>query len=188
MNCKKEQVFGFNWVFFPHLINLSVGMAVTRIHFLMQAEKSCFLTLPCNSQLISNKESWKMHLETSSMWRSEFRHLFPFHQQQQDWDNPRNATITKRLNILLLVALRWRVLNNSHSVASDFKIRKCGLDNMENFMFMLPKADLFFSLLYHLIPLNLAKLSLPLTAVTSLLPVFCLGGCWLRTRLCETNQ
>lgn len=119
--------------FFP--CYLLPGMVAIRIHFLMQTEKSCFLTLPCNSSFISNKRSWKKHLERSPVWGLESRHLFPFH--QQCWDNLQNTTVVKCST------------SGSIKMVSDFQIRtKYWFKNMEKSMF--PKADLVcFLSVYH---------------------------------------
>lgn len=67
---------------------------------------------------LSTKGSWKKRLDRSHTWRSELGHLFHF------TSNTEADTIYKLppyLNILLLVALRWRVLNSLCWMVSDFR-------------------------------------------------------------------
>lgn len=99
--------------------------------FLNAGWKKLLFDLALRFLFLSIKGSWKKRLDRSHNWRSELRHLFHF------TSNTEADPIYKMppyLNILLLVKLRWRVLNSWRWVASGFKIVIHGFQNMRNVM------------------------------------------------------
>lgn len=82
-NCKRNNFFFFSP---PLPFFFASWHGCHQNTFLNAGWKKLLSDLALQLLIISNKGSYKKHLERFPNWRSEARHLFPFYQKH--WDNP----------------------------------------------------------------------------------------------------